>query len=328
MLLFAFVCLAAFAQEIPVKKIRHYVYFDLERNRIAEESFLKMPQFEGAQLKYTWSELEPEKDRYHFEAIEKDLNFLTARGKRLFIQIQDLSFVVSKKHVPDYLINNAEFHGGANLHYTGEGAEEKPEGWIARRWDKAVQDRFQKLLAELGKKFDGRIAGINLSETAFSCSEKDELKPSGFSPSIYRDAIIDTMKALKTAFPKSIAMQYANFMPGEWLPYEDQGYLKDIYEAAVKFEVAVGGPDLLPFKKGQMNHAYHFIPQVSGKVPTGIAVQWDNYKHVDPRTSKTVNVQELFDFAKNNLKVDLIFWCTQEPYYSRDLIPFLTKASQ
>jgi hypothetical protein len=27
--------------------------------------------------------------------------------------------------------------------------------------------------------------------------------------------------------------------------------------------------------------------------------------------------------ARNSLKVDYIFWCTEEPYYSEQLIPFL-----
>jgi len=54
---------------------------------------------------------------------------------------------------------------------------------------------------------------------------KSELEPEGFTPQIYRDGLITNMKALKRAFSKSIALQYANFMPGEWRPTEDKGYL-------------------------------------------------------------------------------------------------------
>lgn len=303
---------------LPAREIRHYVYFELERDRVTEPSFLNTPQFAGAQLKYTWDELEPRKDSYDFEKIERALAFLTKHNKLLFIQIQDLSFDVAKKHVPKYLMTEPEYGGGIDLHYAGEGAKAVPEGWIARRWDKAVRDRFQKLLSELGKRFDGRIAGINLPETAFAYGDRDDLMPKGFSPAGYRDAVVETMKALKTAFPKSTAMQYANFMPGEWLPYEDRGYLRDVYEAAVRLGVAMGSPDLLPYKKGQMHHAYRFLPQVAGKVPTAIAAQEDNYKHGYP-------VSEMHAFARDLLKVDLIFWCTQEPYYSREVIPFVKK---
>ena len=41
--------------------VQHFVYFELDRDRIAEESFLKTDAMVGAQLKYTWRELEPEK---------------------------------------------------------------------------------------------------------------------------------------------------------------------------------------------------------------------------------------------------------------------------
>jgi hypothetical protein len=34
------------------------------------------------------------------------------------------------------------------------------------------------------------------------------------------------------------------------------------------------------------------------------------------------------DFAENYLKLDYIFWCTEEPYFSHDLIPFLKAVGQ
>lgn len=310
-----------FGAEVRGKSIQHYVYFELERERIREQSFLETKQFIGAQLKYTWDELEPQKDQYRLELIESDLAFLQSQGKKLFIQVQDLSFNMARKPIPAYLLTEPEFNGGAAIHYVGEGEAAKPEGWIARRWDRAVRNRFLKLLSTIGKGFDGRIAGINLPETAFSVSET--MPPSGFTPAIYRDAILEQMKGLKESFPKSVAMQYANFMPGEWLPEENHGFLGDVYSAGVRWNVAMGGPDLLPYKKGQWNHAYRFLPEVAEKVPTGIAVQWDNYKHVNPVTGKAVTIEELYTFASQNLNVDFIFWCTQEPYYTERVIPYL-----
>ncbi|GAL34706.1 hypothetical protein JCM19240_4256 [Vibrio maritimus] len=35
-------------------------------------------------------------------------------------------------------------------------------------------------------------------------------------------------------------MQYANFMIGEWLPWEDKGYLKSIYEYGQQIGVGLG----------------------------------------------------------------------------------------
>ncbi len=303
--------------------VSHYVYFELERERITEQSFLNTPQFKGAQLKYTWSELEPEKDRYHFDEIRKNLSVLSKHKKGLVIQIQDLTFALQWKYVPSYILTDPEYHGGVALHYLGEGDAAVPEGWIARRWDKAVRLRFQKLLAELGKAFDGQIDGINLPETAFAYGDREDLKPKDFTSERYRDSIIDTMSALKAAFPRSFVLQYINFMPGEWLPFEDKGYMKSVYDAAEKWKVGVGGPDLLPYKKGQMAHAYHFIPLVKNKVPVGVAIQEGNYEHINPKTGKRVTLQELYDFGTDFLGADYLFWCTEEPFYSRDVIPFV-----
>jgi len=184
---------------------------------------------------------------------------------------------------------------------------------VARRWDPAVQERFHKLLFALGKEFDGRIEGVNFAETSADFGESGRLFPKGFSCEIYRDAIVTNMKALKRAFPKSVVMRYANFMPGEWLPGDDKGYLRAGYKAAKELKVGVGGPDLLPYRPGQLSHSYPLIRDAAGIIPTGIAVQDGNYEHEDPKTGKRITVPELLKFATEYLKVDYIFWCTQEP---------------
>ena len=57
---------------VAAKGVHHYVFFNRERARIHERAFLETKAFEGAQLKYTWRELEPEKDAYDFSAIRQD----------------------------------------------------------------------------------------------------------------------------------------------------------------------------------------------------------------------------------------------------------------
>ena len=112
-------------------------------------------------------------------------------------------------------------------------------------------------------------------------------------------------------------MQYANFMPGKVT------YLRDLYQRARELQVALGGPDLLPYKPGQMHNSYPLLREFAGRIPTGIAVQDGNYEHRNPKTGSQVTIGELTGFATEYLKVDYIFWCTQEPFYSRDLLPFL-----
>lgn len=286
----------------------HYVFFNRDRERIAEASFLEARGIAGAQLKYTWRELEPRRGEYDFSAVRKDLEFLTARGKRLFVQLQDSSFDERIVNVPVYLQES-----GVVRQYLEEGGKRVPDGWVARRWDAFVRGRFHLLLAALGREFDGKIAGINLAETSIGVSAADA---ADFTPGGYRDAVVENVRALKKSFPRSVAMQYANFMPGEWLPGEDRGYLRSVYAEAVKVGAGVGGPDLLPKRKGQLAHAYPLIREVSGKVPTGIAVQEGNY-------SQGSSVSELLRFARETLRVDFVFWGAEAPYYERDVLPLV-----
>jgi hypothetical protein len=307
--------------------VHHYVFFGQDREKIKGASeFLETKALEGAQVAYSWRRLEPQKDQYDFSAIREDLAFLISKGKKLFIQLQDVTFSESLINVPRYLLSDPRYHGGADRQYRIKAGDEEhavTEGWVARRWDPAVQERFHKLLSALGKEFDGRIEGVNLAETSVTFGESGRLFPKGFSFEIYRDAIITNMKALKQAFPKSVVMQYANFMPGEWRPVEDKGYLRAVYNAARELKVGVGGPDLLPYRPGQLKSSYPLIRESAGTAPTGIAVQDGDYEDPDPKTGKPMTIPELLKFATEYLKVDYIFWSTQESYYSKQVIPFL-----
>lgn len=316
----------AYAVSAPAAGVRHYVFFNLDRERISEPAFLETKSFEGAQLKYSWRELEKGEGAYTFSDIEHDLGFLKAHGKKLFLQIQDATFSPAITNVPRYLIADSRYGGGIAPQYNVPDDDERravPEGWVARRWDPAVQGRFHQLLYALGRAFDGRVEGINLPETSVDFGESGRLYPSGFTPAKYRDAVLTNLAVLKRAFPKSVTMQYANFMPGEWLPTDDKGYLRAVYQEAQRLNVGVGGPDLLPYRPGQMSHCYPLIHGVAGKLPTGIAVQDGNYQHQDPKTGGQITIMELIRFATEYLKVDYVFWCTEEPFFSRDLVPLM-----
>ena len=316
-------------RQVGVRPIHHYVFFGQDRDRIAQaSSFLETGALEGAQVVYSWRQLEPEKDVYDFRMIREDLAFLQSSGKKLFVQLQDVTFSESRINVPLYLLRDPIYNGGAAKQYEYEGDNEdhaRVAGWMARRWDPAVQERFHKLLFALGKEFDGRIEGINFAESSVGVGTSGRLFPKGFSFEIYRDAIITNMKVLKRAFPRSVAMQYGNFMPGEWRPTNDKGYLRAVYEAAKESNVGVGGPDLMPYRPGQLGTSYPLIREAAGIVPTGVAVQDGNLAEVNPATGRRVEVSELMKFATEYLKVDYVFWGTEEPYYSADVIPFLRR---
>ena len=304
---------------------RSFIFFNRDRERISELSFLENDGIAGAHLKYTWRELEPERDRYELDPVLEDLAYLEEHGKRLFLQLQEVSFD-ERVNVPDYLVDDPMFGGGVARQYETERSDDSDarfDGWVPRRWDPTVRARFAKLLQAMGRQLDGRIEGINLPETAVGFGESGSLHPDAYTPEGYSEGVKALMTSARGAFPHSVVIQYANFMPGEALPREDNGYLRGIYEHAEVSGVGVGGPDLLPHRQGQRTHSLPLIAAREPGVPAGLAVQWGNLEDVNPETGLPVTVAELYRFARDSLRLDYIFWGVQEPYYSDDVLPFL-----
>ena len=305
---------------------RHFIFFSQDREGIYDSNFYLNPGVTGAQITYWWKKLEPKKDKYDFSEIEEDLGFLASKGKKLFIQVQDVTFNPVYYAVPGYILTDTVYHGGVDQQYHFPNDDEDNPvkgGWVSRRWDKAVAARFHKLLFELGKKFDGKIEGINLPESSVEFGTRGNLHPPGFTYENYRDALKENMNVLKQAFTRSAAIQYLNFMPGGPPPGNGKFYLRSLYDFARQINVGVGGPDILVYRKFQMDNSYGLIRDAHGFVPTGVAVQDGNYDIINPKTGKQVTVPEILEFAQNYLKPDYIFWCTEEPYYSNKVLPLL-----
>lgn len=299
---------------------KHFVFFSREREGIHDSAFYMHPGITGAQITYAWKNLEPGKGIYDLHEIEEDLLFLQQHGKKLWIQLQDVTFSCKFNVTPGYLLTDPAYHGGANLQYALS-ADGKPVkgGWTTRRWDPAVAKRFHLLLKQLAKQFDGRIEGINLPETAVDFQAVEELWPEGFTSTIYLKAIKKTMLVLRKSFRQSVPVQYANFMPG---PLSD---LAAVYAYARKIGLGVGGPDIKVYRPFQMKNSYPMIKALAGIVPTAMAVQEGNYSVENPQTGKVVTVPEILDFAREYLQLNYIFWCTEEPFYSKEVLPMLQK---
>jgi hypothetical protein len=280
---------------------------------------------------YSWKQLEPGPDEYEFALIDTDIAILKARHKRLWIQLQDGTFSPEWNAVPRYIMTRPQYGGGAHPQYDDEG---KVEGWVARRWDPAVQARFHKLFGQLAKRYDGVIAGINLQESSIGISEEGVSKASGFTYVGYRDAIKRNMRALRDAFKTSEVMQYVNFMPGEALPELDRGLMRSLFDYGEEIGVTVGAPDLLPRRPFQQAHAYRFMREKkkAGRLTVGIAVQDGNYRgttgvglgsETDPSWPDLV--PELAAYARDDLGARYLFWSIEEPYFSKNVMPFFSK---
>ena len=274
----------------------------------------------GAQIIYSWKQLEPKKGVYDFSKIEKDLAFLSKTHKKLFIQLQDRSFEPTVYNVPDYIREDDVYHGGVAMQYDFPG-EGKPitSGWVARVWDPAVRERFQLLIQQLATRFDGKIYGINLPETAVDFDPNNP--PEGFTFDNYFYAEVDNLDTLKKYFHKSIVVQYVNFFPGEW--NNDHHYMSRLFSYAMQHHIGLGGPDVVPYRNAQMKNSYPFFRKYKGKLLTGMAIQEPDYTYKNPATGDYYKFSDFYDFTKDYLGTSLLFWNVQEPFFSDQLAPKL-----
>lgn len=287
---------------------------------IAYEQMIKNSCVNGVQIIYSWKQLEPQQDLYDFSKIENDLKFLNKVHKKLFIQIQDRSFSPDVFNVPDYISTDARYHGGVEMQYDfpGEGLP-ITTGWVARTWDPAVKERFQSLLAKLATQFDGKIYGINLPET--SADFDPEHMPKDFTSDKYFYSVIDNIRFLKNAFQKTKVIQYVNFFPGEW--DNDHRYMSRLFDFAIKHQIGLGGPDVVPYRDSQMKYSYPFFHKNTGQLLTTIAIQEPDYTYKNPQTGDFYNFHEFYSFSKEYLRASILFWNLEEPFLSNQLLPNL-----
>ena len=307
------VAVALLAVSLPARaeKPRNFIYtsagdLDEAMNVISRQDI------EGAQIVYNWRALEPEKDKYDFSAIEKDLAALDGLKKKLFIQIQDRFFEPDAKYVPGYLMSDPAYGGGLSPQFDNPG-ENKPigSGWVAQQWNPAVRQRYQALLAALAARFDGRVFGVNLPETAIDLDEK--APPKGVSCDNYFAGELENLSFARKAFTKSHVVQYVNFWPCEW--DNDHNYMGRMFEFASANGVGLGGPDIVPGRKAQMKNSYPFFNKYKGKLSlVAMAVQEPTLTYKNPKTHKPFSKGEFARFAEDYLGADIIFWSTATPW--------------
>jgi len=278
------------------------------------EDLLRRTDIDGVQVVYTWRQLEPQKDRYDFSLIERDLARVTALQRGLFIQIQDRFFTKDARYVPDYLLADPVYGGGmvTQVDNPGEGVP-KAQGWVTQQWNPNVRQRYQRLLSALAKAFDGRVEGINLPETAIDIDTVREHDRTGFTCDKYFQAELENMLFARKAFARSAVVQYVNFWPCEW--DNDHRYMQRLFEAALKQGVGLGGPDIVPYRKAHMHNAYPFFHRYKDRLGLiAMAVQEPTLTYKNPQTGHPFTKAEFEDFGRNYLGARIIFWSASSPW--------------
>jgi len=278
----------------------------------AHATLIARPDVAGVQIVYTWKSLEPARGEYDFSQIDTDLAFLEKRGKKLFVQLQDRFFFIGARNVPRYLLEQPEYGGGLvpQTDYAGEG-QPPGHGWVAMQWNPAVRARFQALLRALAQAYDGRIHGINLPESAVEVDpEKDR---TGFTCDAYFAAEMENARVARAAFRTSHVVQYVNFWPCEW--NDDHRYMSRFFEFASANRIGLGGPDVVPWRPGQMKNSYPFFNRYRGKLDlVAMAVQEPTLTYTNPKTGRKFTREEFVAFARDYLGADIIFWSVAAPW--------------
>jgi len=180
------------------------------------------------------------------------------------------------------------------------------------QWNPHVRERYQALIKAIADRFDGRIQGINLPETAIDVTGATKADK-GFSCDAYFQATLDNAGYMRKVFKHSLVVQYINFWPCEW--NNDHNYMQRAFDFAIANHIGVGGPDVLPYKKGQMKNSYQFLNRYKGKLSfVAMAVQEPDLDYRDPRTGKIAGKAEQTDFATNYLGANVIFWSIESPW--------------
>ena len=165
------------------------------------------------------------------------------------------------------------------------------------------------MLTALAARFDGRLFGVNLPETAADVDRK----ANGFDCDAYFDAERDNIAFARRAFRTTHVVQYVNFWPCEW--NDDRRYMSRFFEYASANHIGLGGPDIVPWRPGQMKNSYPFFNRYRGRIAlVAMAVQEPTLTYRNPKTGKTFTRDEFVAFARDYLGVDIIFWSVSAPW--------------
>ncbi|KAJ3496627.1 hypothetical protein NLG97_g2524 [Lecanicillium saksenae] len=277
--------------------LQHWLYSSTVDD--AALALLQRPDLQGVQALYSWKSLEVGEGVYDFSRLRADYERVRALGKQFWIQLQDRTFNPRNDPVPAAATCDGE-DCAVNF---------RVSGWMAQQWNPAVRARHQALLRALAVEFDGLITGLNLPETAVDVLPGTK----NYTNEAYFRGELETAGVAAAAFNKSHVVQYVNFWPDGWNNTNNR--LVDSFEYYAAHGVGVGGPDLIPYKPGQVANSYTYIPMYHDRVPIAVvSVQEPDLAEINKDTGKPFTKEEFVRYAVDELRVSIIFWSVESPW--------------
>jgi hypothetical protein len=240
--------------------------------------------FRGLQRTYYWKDLETSFHTYNFQKIDDELAAMAAidPNHKLIIQFSFKSWEPGGGNYayPTYIHDNpAGIYGDPYGSPAGSGV-----GYYATTdtgnhypfiWNVYVQNRMKEMLQALGDRYDDnlQVECINMCESATGGATSTL---NLVSDGEYGDAIVTLFTAMKTSFPDTQVIQYANFPKSQQVKYAYNCLLQ---------HVGWGGPDVV---QNDVVNSPGSAPSLVGTAtsPGTYAFYWDywNYSGVHSAT--------------------------------------------
>lgn len=282
------------------------------------------PALRGIQMRYLWAELEKSKGVYDFSSIDKRLAELTARDKRLVIQVQTKSFDPNWKLVPDYLKGVA--YEGGQFPFSDYGST-TIRGYNIKLWNPQVRDRLIALFKALGERYNSHpyFEGIGMIESAMG----QPLEPilSVQADEFYVN-MIQVNQKMRLFFPNTMTIQEVNY---------PRPILNSLVTELRDMGATLSGPDTfqdengLSFKATQYDPnqgVYNYYSDFSGMMAMAPTVMRKNYENTrNDGTGYVPTVSEIMAFARDTLHANYIFW-SRVPEYKDQVLEVLNWSEQ
>lgn len=236
----------------------HYMWLD--RNNTSPEiraghfkqiaALANEPNIKGVKLAIYWAHLESSPGDYSagFRIIDEYLTHLAKHNKHLMLSVQDRAFgnygTVLTNYVPAYIAHGA-----------GYGMTKMSNGITARVWQAKTTDRLIALSKALAARYDPHpnFEMYQTEETAVGV----KIGQDGYSYPNHATQIKRLMQESRKAWARTQVRLSANF-------FGTDSQMLDILRFCDEYDVAVGGPDVIPNQTIQANrlHEQYFKGKV------------------------------------------------------------------
>lgn len=273
-----------------------------EKNVYLDPTLLTAHKFgtKGVWITHEWCRLEPKRRQYDFKDMDAQVDYMVANHPdcHIVFQISDQSYT-SYEHQspPDWLGDN-------RIKKTAQA------GWVSATWHESVMDDLISLHYEVNHRYRDvcQFYGTATSETTIGINDPNQHIALHYTPEKRAVTLERLAKTIATAFPHKRLFFFQNFLPGG----TPQRLLELCLEIAKPpYEVAIGGPDLIPYREGLSEKHSKMAHALETRVYVPIYLNLPDWVHkfcsAQYETFRSTHPKLVVELARR-LKLQAIIW--------------------